>query len=241
MNRLLTPAVRLFGSQNDTSGAFRLNAAPSALAGTPHCALMNTPLNAADALSVKSTGRPAFGLVNVAVTGAVVPTVNAGIVTTAFVALISEKPCSPPVLIGSTVTAPGPDVIDVNWALPPGRVSVIVSVGVHTPGGTGVGVGVGGTGVGVGVGGTGVGVGVGGTGVGVGVGVGGTGVGVGVGAGPPVHCPSISTPPKRPLALNVKLTASDPFGIVNVAVTGLTVPTVNGGILITAFVAETTE
>ena len=76
-------------SQNETSGAFRLNA-DSGLAATPHCARMNTPLNAADALRVKSTGCPAFGLVKVAVTGLTVPGVNAAMLTTAFVALISE-------------------------------------------------------------------------------------------------------------------------------------------------------
>jgi len=46
----------------------------------------------ADALSVKSTGCDGFGRVNVAVTGLNVPNGNAGIETTAFVALTSVKP-----------------------------------------------------------------------------------------------------------------------------------------------------
>ena len=56
-------------------------------AGAPHCALINTPLKRVVARSVKSTARPAFGLVNVAVTGLNVPGVNAGMLTIAFVAL----------------------------------------------------------------------------------------------------------------------------------------------------------
>jgi hypothetical protein len=80
-------AVALFDSQNETSGAFRLNAGPAAAA--EHCALITTPLNRLVALNVRSTGWPAFGTVNVAVTGLNVPIVNAGIFTTAFVALIS--------------------------------------------------------------------------------------------------------------------------------------------------------
>ena len=44
------------------------------------------------ALSVKSTGSEAFGLVNVAVTGSNVPTGNAGIVTFAFVAETTVNP-----------------------------------------------------------------------------------------------------------------------------------------------------
>ncbi len=124
----------------------------------------------------------------VADTGPVVPNGNAGIVTLAFVALTTEKPCNPiVVLIISTVTDPDPAAMVSKAVWLPGKTSVTVSVGTQTPGGTGVGVGVGGTGVGVGVGGTGVGVGVGGTGVGVGVGGTGVGVGFGVGAGPPVH------------------------------------------------------
>ncbi len=223
--RLFTPAVRLFGSQNETSGAFRLNAGSADV--PPHCALISTPLKRVVALKVKSTGCDVFGIVNVVVTGPNVPSVNAGMFTVAFVALTSDSPCNPfPVLIGSTVTDPDPAVIASNWAAPPGRVSVIVSVGVQTPG-TGVGVGVG---VGLGVG------------VGVGVGVGlGVGVGVGVGGGPPVHCPCISTPENRVVALKVKSTGCEVFGTVNVAVTGPVTPGVNAGMLITAFVVLTTE
>ncbi len=124
-------------------------------------------------------------------------------------------------------------MIESNWPKPPGRVSVIVSVGVQTPG-AGVGVGVG-VGVAVGVG---VGVAV-GLGVGVGVGVG-VAVGVGVGAGPPVHCARINTPEKRFVALSVKSTGPA-LGIVNVAVTGAKVPGTNAGMLTTAFVAVTSE
>jgi hypothetical protein len=86
-SRLSTPAVRFTGSQNDTSGAFRLNAGSAAAA--EHCALINTPLNLDVALNVRSTGWLVFGTVNVAVTGLNVPGVNAGIVTVAFVALTS--------------------------------------------------------------------------------------------------------------------------------------------------------
>jgi hypothetical protein len=85
---LFTPAVRLFDSQNDTSGAFRLKP-DCGFVPPPHCARISTPLNLDVALNVKSTGWPVFGIVNVAVTGLNVPGVNAGIVTTAFVALIS--------------------------------------------------------------------------------------------------------------------------------------------------------
>lgn len=162
-------------SQNDRSK----NPVCSSRANALHCALMSTALARDEARSVKSTACAAFGRVNVALTGPVVPNGKAGMATFAFVALTSVRPCSPtPVLTGSTVTVPGPAVIDVNAAALPGNTSVTVSVGVQNA--LGVGVGVGGIGVGVGVGGTGVGVG--GTGVGVGgtgVGVGGTGVGVG--------------------------------------------------------------
>lgn len=56
--------------------------------GSPvHCARISTALCRADARSVKSTGCPGFGIVNVAVTGLYVPRGNDGIVTFAFVAL----------------------------------------------------------------------------------------------------------------------------------------------------------
>jgi hypothetical protein len=112
-------------------------------------------------------------IVNVAVTGAVVPGLNAGTTTFAFVALTTVNPSSPiPESAMSTVTEFGPAVIDVKAFKLPGNTSVTVIVGVHTPGfGVGVAVGVG---VGVAVG----------EGVGVGVGVA-VGVGVGVGVGDP--------------------------------------------------------
>ena len=87
-SRLSTPAVRFSGSQNDTSGAFRLKP-DCGFVPPPHCALISTPLNLDVALNVKSTGWLVFGIVNVAVTGLNVPGVNAGIVTVAFVALTS--------------------------------------------------------------------------------------------------------------------------------------------------------
>jgi hypothetical protein len=56
-SRLSTLAVRLFDSQNDTSGAFRLSeSAAAGLAAAEHCALISTPLNRLVALNVKSTG-----------------------------------------------------------------------------------------------------------------------------------------------------------------------------------------
>src|SRR5687767_4151342 len=157
------------------SGACMLN--PVDAAPALHWARISTPLNRVVACRVKSTGCPAFGTVKPAAPGPSVPNGNAGMFTVAFVALTSEKFCSPlPVSIGSTVTEPEPAVIDVNCAAPPARVSVIVKAGVHTPPGVGVGVGVG-FGVGVGVGVT--------VGVGVGFGVGvGVAVGLGVGVGP---------------------------------------------------------
>ena len=84
LSRRFKPAVKLFDSQNETSGALILNAGA---AGAPHCALINTPLKRVVALNVKSTGWPAFGLVKVAVTGLNVPGVKAGMLTIAFVAL----------------------------------------------------------------------------------------------------------------------------------------------------------
>ena len=89
LSRLFTPAVMFSGSQNDMSGAFRLN--PDAgFVAPPHCALISTPENLPVARNVKSTGWPVSGTVNVAVTGLNVPIGNAGMFTVAFVALISE-------------------------------------------------------------------------------------------------------------------------------------------------------
>ena len=84
-------------------------------AAPPHWARISTPLNRVVARSVKSTGCPVFGTVKVAVTGSNVPNAKAGMLTLAFVALTSEKLCSPlPELIGSTVTDPAPAVIESN-------------------------------------------------------------------------------------------------------------------------------
>ena len=108
-----------------------------------------------DARSVKSTGWPPAGIVNVAITGSNVPHGKFGIVTFAFVELTTEKLCSPgPPLATSTVTEFGPAVIELNAFTLPGINSVTVSDGVQTPGfGVGVGVGVTvGVAVGVGVG-----------------------------------------------------------------------------------------
>ena len=58
---------------------------------------------------------------------------------------------------------------------------------------------------------------------------------------PPPHCAWIRTPLKRPVALNVKSTGWPVFGTVNVAVTGLNVPSGNAGIFTVAFVALTSE
>lgn len=198
--------------------------------GAPHWARIKTANGRDEALSVKSTGCDAFGLVNIAVTGVVVPNGNAGMLTFAFDELTSVMLCRPPLVSAMlTVTEPGPAVIASNTPELPGNASVTVSVGVQGPPGVGVGVGVGGTGVGVGVGGTGVGVGVGG--IGVGVGVGGTGVGVGVGDGPGVHWALTRMAFIREEARNVKSTGCPGFGIVKVAVTGSNVPDGNDGML----------
>jgi hypothetical protein len=98
-----------------------------AAVGTPTC---NPPA----ALRVKSTGR--FGLiaVKVIVTGAVVPGVNAGILTIALTGdPTTVSDCNPiPELTWSTVTDPGPDVTP-KVTIPPGfkSPSVTVVVGVQ--------------------------------------------------------------------------------------------------------------
>jgi len=182
-----------------------------------------------DALKVKSDACPGSGSVNVAVTGPVVPNGNAGTDTSALMALITENPCRPdPTSAMSTVTEPGPAVIDWNAAPLPGNTSVTVSVGEHGPlGGVGVGVALGvavGTGVGVAVG----------VGVGFGVGVA-VGAGVGVGAGPPAHWARIRIALTRDDARSVKSTGCPGFGIVKVAATGLNVPDGNAGMTTSAF------
>lgn len=57
-----------------------------------HCALIRTALTRDDALSVKSTACPGLGIVNVAVTGLLVPKVNDGMFTLALVALTNVRP-----------------------------------------------------------------------------------------------------------------------------------------------------
>jgi hypothetical protein len=195
----------------------------AAIGWAAHCARINTVLSRDDALKVKSAACPGSGRVNVALTGAVVPNGNAGTDTSALKALITESPCRPdPTSAMSTVTKPGPAVIDWNAAALPGNTSVTVSVGEHGPlGGVGVGVAFGvavGTGVGVAVG----------VGVGLGVGVA-VGAGVGVGAGPPAHWARIRIAFTRDDARSVKSTGCPGFGIENVAPTGLNVPDGNAG------------
>lgn len=118
-----------------------------------HCARIDTELKRdVAARSVKSTGCPGFGAVNVTVTGPKVPAGNAGMLTFAFEAVITLKPVRPlPESAGSTVTDPAPAVIDVKAPEEPGKFSVTERVGVQPPFGVGVGVGVM-TGVGVGAG-----------------------------------------------------------------------------------------
>lgn len=111
----------------------------------------------------------------------------------------------------STMTDPGPAVIDWNAAALPGITSVTVNTGVQVPPGVGVGLG---------------------EGVAV-------GVGVGVGPPPPEHCARINIAFCLDDARKVKSTACPGFGIVNVAETGLTVPGVNAAIVTLAFVALT--
>ena len=74
--------------------------------------------------------------------------------------------------------------------------------------------------------------------VGVGVAV---GVGVGVGPGPPpAHWARISSPFERADVRRVKSTGCPGFGIVNVVVTGLTVPRLNAGTVTLALLLLTT-
>ena len=74
------PLAVCVGIQIETSGMFFEAATDPA----EHCALISTALTRAEALSVKSTGCAPLIRVNVAVTGAVVPNGNAGIVTLAL-------------------------------------------------------------------------------------------------------------------------------------------------------------
>jgi len=212
---------------------------PSFLAAAePHWARISTEFSRAEARTVKSTGWPAFCAENVIVTGWYVPGANGGIATLAFAASSNVIDCSAvPVSAMSTVTEPGPAVIDWNAPALPGNTSVTLSNGVHIPPGVGDGAGVGVT-FGVGDGGGGVGV-----TSGVGVGGGGVGVtaGVGVGAGPPEHCARINSALDRAPARSVKSTGWPGPGMVNVAVTGLCVPCGNVGIETLAFDALTTE
>lgn len=115
------------------------------------------------------------------------------------------------------VTDPGPAITMSNAARLPGNTSVMVSVGVQTPG-AGVGVGLG-------------------VGVGFGVGVG-VGFGVGVGKAP-AHRALMDTAFIRDDARKMKSTGCPGLGIVNVAVTGLNVPGVKIGTFTFALVALT--
>jgi len=111
---------------------------------------------------VKLDGSAGFGVVKVTTTGAVVPGVKAGMLTTALVgAPTTVSACKPvPALTWSTVTEPGP-LITPKEAIPPGNKSPSVTVvlgvqvcGIGVPIGDGVGLGVGvvvGVGVGVGL------------------------------------------------------------------------------------------
>lgn len=174
---------------------------------------MSTAARRDVARRVKSTGWPGLGTVNVAVTGATVPEVNAGTLTFAFEDAIAPRPISPLLeSFISTVTDPGPAVIDWNAAALPGNTSVTVNAGVHVPPGVGVGVGVGF----------------------------GVGVGVGVGPPPPAHCARIRTAFCLEDARSVKSTACPGDGMVNVAATGLVVPFAKAGIVTFALVALTT-
>ena len=72
------------GSQNERSGSVILKLADTVPAAE-HCALIRIMFRLEDTFSVKSTGWPGLGTVNVAVTGSVVPNGNGDIVTLAFV------------------------------------------------------------------------------------------------------------------------------------------------------------
>ena len=86
------------------------------------------------ARSVKSTGNAGFVGKKPTTTGAVVPGVNAGMKTVAFVGVpITVSDCSPvPALTWSIVTVPGP-LETPNETIPPGKrsPSVTVVVGVQ--------------------------------------------------------------------------------------------------------------
>ena len=100
-----------------------------------HLALILAAWKLFAARNVKSTGNAGFIGVNVTTTGAVVPAVNGGILTTALTGVpITVNDCKPvPALTGSTVTDPGPLVMP-NDTIPPGNKSpsVTVVVGVQT-------------------------------------------------------------------------------------------------------------
>jgi hypothetical protein len=81
------------------------------------------------ARNVKSTGSAGLGTKKVTTTGAVVPGVNAGIITTALTGVpTTVKDCNPvPALTWSTVTEPGP-LVTPKEMIPPGARSPSVTV-----------------------------------------------------------------------------------------------------------------
>ncbi len=106
----------------------------SALRGVPHLTLILAAWKLLAARNVKSTAIVGSLAVNITVTGAVVPGVNAGIITVAFIGVpTTVNDCNPlPAFTWSIVTEPGP--LDTpKDAMPPGNKSpsVTVEVGVQ--------------------------------------------------------------------------------------------------------------
>jgi len=94
----------------------------------PHRALINAAWNVLAALKVKSTGCVGSITEKVTTTGANVPGVNAGILTTALTVPTTVNDCKPvPALTWSTVTEPAPLVIP-KETMPPGAKSPSVTV-----------------------------------------------------------------------------------------------------------------
>jgi hypothetical protein len=92
--------------------------------------------NVLAARKVKSTGSAGLTAVKVTVTGANVPGVNGGIVTTAFVGVpTTVSDCKPvPALTWSTVTDPGP-LVTPKETIPPGKRSPSVTTVLGVQGG----------------------------------------------------------------------------------------------------------
>ena len=97
--------------------------------GVPHRALINAAWNVLAALKVKSTSCVGSITEKVTTTGANVPGVNAGILTTALTGVpTTVNDCKPvPALTWSTVTEPAPLVIP-KETMPPGAKSPSVTV-----------------------------------------------------------------------------------------------------------------